>query len=190
MALSMFVPGIPRPQGSMRAFLAGGKARIRHADHDGLAVWRAAISTMATDLWGNHAALDEPVAVGAIFYLPRPASAPKRRIYPDRQPDLDKLLRAVLDSLEGIVLANDARVVSATIAKLYAYDEPTGARISVAPLAAVQDVPGPGTAREEIPAQPVSREIQRGSSAVGNRTTSGVGGAPREPWHYFDGMDG
>lgn len=142
-ALTLYVSGLPRPQGSMRAMTVGGRARIFHADHDDLAVWRGAITHDAAALWGQTPPLDGPVFVHLYFYLPRPASAPKRRQRPDRRPDLDKLARAVLDSLTGVVFTDDARVVQLLAGKYYASDEPPGVRIQCGPLE-TEIVPGPG----------------------------------------------
>jgi Holliday junction resolvase RusA-like endonuclease len=52
------------------------------------------------------------------------------------KPDIDKLLRAVLDPLTGIVMVDDSRVAYVTASKRYAIDgEPTGAMISLCTLA-------------------------------------------------------
>jgi crossover junction endodeoxyribonuclease RusA len=126
-----FVPGTPKPQGSMKGFAIGGKVRLVPASGDGLAAWRSAVSRAAYETWGERAPDDSPVAVAIEFWLPRPKSAPKRRIHPDRTPDIDKLARAVLDSLTGIVFTDDARVVELTVTKRYATERPTGAYIQV-----------------------------------------------------------
>lgn len=129
--LKMFVAGVPRPQGSMRAFTVAGRVRLVHAKHDDLAVWRAAITEKASELWGDTPVLDEPVGVIMEFWLPRPPSIPKKRRHPDRLPDLDKLVRAVLDSLTGLVLKDDARVVHIAADKFYAVEHQPGADIFV-----------------------------------------------------------
>lgn len=56
----------------------------------------------------------------ARFALPRPRSRPKRDHWPDRRPDLDKLGRALLDALTGIVFLDDAQVVALDPTKEYA----------------------------------------------------------------------
>ena len=57
--------------------------------------------------------LDCPVRVALWFAMPRPSSAPKRRrTWPMRHPDLDKLVRAALDAItQAGVIKDDARVV-------------------------------------------------------------------------------
>jgi len=140
--LSMFVVGRPIPQGSMQPFRAGTRILMRHVKGTDLAIWRAAISDTAYDLWHPEPPLDEPVVVGCQFQLPRPTSLPKRVVLPAKRPDLDKLVRAVLDALSGLVFTDDARVVSIVASKLYATGQDAlGARISVRPV--LDRDPGP-----------------------------------------------
>ena len=63
---------------------------------------------------------DCPVQVAATFALPRPASAVRARWAPDRKPDIDKLLRSLLDALTASgCVADDARVVDVRMSKVY-----------------------------------------------------------------------
>lgn len=140
-ALDVFVPGLPRPQGSMRPIPVGQHVRLVDGGGTNLAAWRFAISEAAAGSWDAHP-IDGPVSMMIDFYLPRPASAPKARLYPDRRPDIDKLARAVLDALTGIVFTDDSRVIGVQACKWYAVDSPVGARIRAHRVGAV--VPGPG----------------------------------------------
>lgn len=66
--------------------------------------------------------LDRPVRAVVVFTLRKPASAPKRRrTWPDRYPDLSKLLRSTEDALvDAGVLRDDARIVEyARAAKVF-----------------------------------------------------------------------
>lgn len=118
--LTVSVLGAPVPQGSMKAL---GPRRMVHHNAEKLRPWR---DTVAWHLREEMAAAgmtepwDEPLAVTATFVLPRPASAPRRRWAPDRKPDIDKLLRAALDSITlAGVAADDARVVHVAMSKVY-----------------------------------------------------------------------
>lgn len=108
--ISFEVRGVPVPQGSARGFVAGGKVRITTANR-GLALWRRLVSDVAqhhapSSMW------EGPLAVTLMFRLPEPKRVPKRRrVWPERRPDLDKLCRACLDSLTGIVWRDDSQVV-------------------------------------------------------------------------------
>jgi crossover junction endodeoxyribonuclease RusA len=106
-----FVEGKPVPQGSMRAF----NNRVVHNKPKELMAWR------------NHIALvvgrtikeptDKPVEVVIAFQLLRPKSA--SRLYPSVKPDLDKLIRSVLDALTGIAYIDDSQVISIKASKRY-----------------------------------------------------------------------
>jgi crossover junction endodeoxyribonuclease RusA len=125
------VRGLPQPQGSSRAFVSGGRARIVTGAHAGpLGYWRHAIATEARAAMGDRPLLEGPLVVILRFRLPRPKSAPKRQQFPDRRPDIDKLARAGLDALTGVVLRDDAQVIELSADK--SYGEP-GVTVRVGP---------------------------------------------------------
>jgi crossover junction endodeoxyribonuclease RusA len=130
--IAFTVRGLPVPQGSTRAFVRGGRPIVT-SDAKGLGVWRTAIASEARFAMGGLPMLRGPVRVQVEFELPRPASRPKRDRWPDRRPDLDKLVRACLDSLTGVVVADDSQVVRLAASKIYGLDE-LGARIVVEPI--------------------------------------------------------
>lgn len=126
------VRGLPVPQGSVRAFVAGGRAHVA-ARSAPLMAWRTAIATAASTAMADRALLEGPLSVDAMFYLPRPASLPKKRVtYPSKRPDLDKLTRALCDALTGVVWRDDAQVVVLYMQKLYAFEQyPPGVSVWV-----------------------------------------------------------
>ena len=66
----------------------------------------------------------EPLKVDVKFYVPRPKSLPKKICYATKKPDVDKLLRNILDALKGIIWTDDAQVVSVRADKHYALGMP------------------------------------------------------------------
>lgn len=121
--IAVTVLGPPVAQGSMRAL---GPRRIVHSNSEQLRPWRDTIAwhvrQAMTDA-GLAEPLEGPVAVAATFVVPRPQSAPKRRWAPDRKPDLDKLLRALLDACTaGGAWLDDAQVVTVATSKVYPAD--------------------------------------------------------------------
>lgn len=111
---SFFVLGEAAPQGSKRH--VGGGRMIESSKR--VAPWRQAVSAAAA---GAGPRLDGPIVAAAIFTVPRPSGANRRRLAPDRTPDTVKLLRAAEDSVTDVGLwADDARVVAYTpVAKVY-----------------------------------------------------------------------
>ncbi len=120
------VSSLPIPQGSTRAFVVNGKPIITSTSK-GLNSWRRLIADRAQDR--VSAPIEGAVAVTLGFRLPRPKSAPKKKwIYPSKRPDLDKLVRAVLDAITNVIIADDSQVVSLTATKDYG---PPGVMIQV-----------------------------------------------------------
>lgn len=113
--VEFIVPGDPIPQGSMKPV---GKGRMAHSNA-GLTTWRQKVNLLARSKVGpGWKPWDGPIALDLIFTLKRPKSAPKTKvIYPATKPDLDKLVRAVGDSLcpndSGAfrLIAEDSRIV-------------------------------------------------------------------------------
>jgi Holliday junction resolvase RusA-like endonuclease len=119
--------GEPASQGS-HSVINGRIVQVNSGKHK---KWRNAVSFAALDLVGQDwELLDEAVELVILFYLPRPKTVQDRK-FPTVTPDVDKLARAVLDSLSGVVYTDDARVVRLTAYKLYADHRGSGALIRV-----------------------------------------------------------
>lgn len=129
--------GAPVPKGSMSAIRTGGRTVMlegkSNAAREKSTSWKQAVGTAARDWQAIHAMplLDGPLRVEMTFWLPRPASAPKRRVWPDRKPDVSKLARHAEDSLTGIIWQDDARICELIARKRYAVDVPPGAKITI-----------------------------------------------------------
>lgn len=57
-------------------------------------------------------------------------AAIERREYPTCRPDLDNLIKAVTDALNGIAYKDDSQIVALTCRKVYGYKAQTRVRIS------------------------------------------------------------
>lgn len=127
MALYIRVEGEPVPQGSVRAFERGGKVVSVAGNAGRLERWRGDIRSVARQAMEGHEMLGPAVAVSCVFLFARPkshlrANGEVREAYQDAEPrpDIDKLVRAVLDALTGIAYRDDKHVVSLTAVKMYA----------------------------------------------------------------------
>jgi Holliday junction resolvase RusA-like endonuclease len=140
--------GEPIPQGSKKAFRHSKTgAVVVLDDNPRLAGWRELVAFEARRaMAAGPVRLSGACLVFMRFYLPRPAghygtgrnagtlrpSAPK---WPAVKPDLDKLERAVLDSLTAAGVWSDDAVCCAAVGwKHYADDHPAGVFVSVAEL--------------------------------------------------------
>ena len=115
------VAGTPAPQGSKR-FVGHAKSGrgIMIESSAKVKPWREAVKWAAMELH-LAAPMQGPLAVEMIFGLARPKSAPKKRIYPDRKPDLSKLVRSTEDALtDAGIWGDDAQVVRCEAAKTFA----------------------------------------------------------------------
>lgn len=116
--VSFFCPGQPVSQGSKRV---GRQGQIYESSSKKLKVWRETIGVYARSVMQQlrQGPYEGPVELYLEFRFARPDShmnlsralrstAPEKHIF---KPDLDKLVRAVLDSLTGIVYEDDRQVV-------------------------------------------------------------------------------
>jgi len=116
--ISFQVHGLPVPQGSTRSWVVNGKPIIT-SSAKGLSTWRRLVADVA-QRFAPEEPWEGPVGINLHFGLPKPKSAPKRkRVWPDKRPDLDKLTRAVLDALTYVVFADDSQVVDIRATKEY-----------------------------------------------------------------------
>lgn len=133
--LDVFVPGHPRPQGSIRAIVHKhtGRAVAIKDNNRTQKTWRGDVRDTVERHWSDPP-IDGPVFVGCDFVMPRPLSTPKRRTPPAvKKPDGDKLLRAVWDALTHVVWTDDSRIISWSGTKrLAGLGETPGCRIRVA----------------------------------------------------------
>jgi Holliday junction resolvase RusA-like endonuclease len=140
-SIELMIPGLkPQTQGSMRAIpfakLDGSLGvRVLHAADRRLKDWRLAVRDAAARKW-PWPPTEQPVMVAVLIIAPRPKShfcrnglslKGRRQTRPGRQVgDVDKVLRAILDSLSGVVYRDDAQVAEAIVRKVWS-DEPDAA---------------------------------------------------------------
>lgn len=135
-ALNVFVAGKPAPQGSKRGMQhrATGKVILVESSK-AVKPWREDVRAALLDEHGQpKVRIEGAVVVKFVFVMPRPVSTPKKRTPPAmRKPDIDKLVRAVLDAITSAgVIEDDARVVGLSAHKRLAdIGEPTGCTIIV-----------------------------------------------------------
>jgi crossover junction endodeoxyribonuclease RusA len=121
--IEFHVPGVPRPKGSTRVVgHAGKRAIVRASNADLLEPWCAMVGYAARAACRKSGAAfplaDAAFRVGLTYVFARPkghfgakglrAAAPAEHT---QRPDVDKLERAALDAMTGIVWADDCQVV-------------------------------------------------------------------------------
>jgi Holliday junction resolvase RusA-like endonuclease len=123
------VLGVAQPQGSARAFVPfkwaaaavhrkqAPRAIVTH-DNPRVKGWRQLVAEQAQIVMGDGEFIG-PVVLTVTFRLPRPVSLPKKTKHHTKQPDLDKLVRAIGDGLSGVVFLDDKQVVDLHARKVY-----------------------------------------------------------------------
>jgi Holliday junction resolvase RusA-like endonuclease len=127
--------GIPQPKGSTKGFVVRGKnGKPRAAitsDNTRLKPWADVVRHEAQRAAGAFfAGPGVPVIVSVHFRLPRPKSTPRHVTHQTKKPDLDKLVRGILDALTGVLFADDSQVVEIATSKAFA-DGPPWAMVRV-----------------------------------------------------------
>lgn len=124
--LTFTVLGDPQPQGSKtlmrsRFIIESNKARLEPWRESIRAAAHAAqLATLNEPPAPGWRALEGPIAISLAFTMRTPKTRPRWRHYPDGRPDLDKLIRAVLDALTSIgTWLDDGQVISIVAIKTY-----------------------------------------------------------------------
>ena len=143
--LQFFVIGRPATAGSKRVFKhwKTGKLIVTDACKHGKP-WRKNVQKSAmAEMEGAGIVKDIPLSVTIRFLLPRPKSHFRSGRYSDKlrddvpayhliRPDVDKMSRAILDAMTGVVYMDDSLIVSKKVSKEYASPgEDPGADITV-----------------------------------------------------------
>lgn len=137
--IEITVYGTPAPQGSKKFVgMVNGHGMMVESSKK-VKPWRQDVKAAAIVARNGTPTLDGPLIVRMVFTIPKPLSAPKRkRTYPDKKPDLSKLVRSTEDALTDAGLwRDDARVCEyVRVAKVYPNEDPEsldspGVRITI-----------------------------------------------------------
>lgn len=136
-SLTFTVMGDPQPQGSMRAFIPKGWSRaVLTSSNKKMKPWRQEVAGTALaameDAELTCSGKGVPFGLDLVFRFKRPKSVRKTVLYKTTHPDTDKLIRAILDALTGIVWHDDAQVIEIRAKK--EFGETPGATITVSEL--------------------------------------------------------
>jgi Holliday junction resolvase RusA-like endonuclease len=144
------VRGYPKAKGSLRGValkgkggLYTGKVWMAEQTGQGLLVWRTQVREAARANAPEHP-VGGPVTVHIQFALPRPAKPRYELPIGRNSGDVDKLVRAVLDELTGVIFGDDSQVVELHVLKLWDMGGGAGALITVDPWGSESVVPVEG----------------------------------------------
>lgn len=138
--VQFLVPGEPVGKGRPRIGRVGGHARMftpqKTVSYEGL------IALAGTEAMAGRTLLEGAVMVEMRIVLPVPASKSKKfkaqalagEIFPTKKPDMDNVIKAIYDGLNGVVWKDDVQVVDAFVRKRYG--EVPGVHVRIVPLEA------------------------------------------------------
>lgn len=112
------VLGLPQTKGSGQPFRRkDGRLGVRN-DNPKAKGWERTINAVVQS-W-PHGVQEGAVDLRLVLLLDRPKSiSAKKRPEPIVKPDVDKLLRTILDALTGVIYKDDAQVIDVRVRKEY-----------------------------------------------------------------------
>ena len=124
MTITFFVPGQPVAKGrpiAGRGF--NGRTTLRTPEKTANYESLVALTAMQA----LHSPMDGPLELGLTVGVQIPASWSKKRqdmaqrgeIAPTKKPDLDNVVKALADGMNGIAYRDDAQIVAMTVRKVY-----------------------------------------------------------------------
>jgi Holliday junction resolvase RusA-like endonuclease len=127
-AVYFVVYGTPIGKGRPRATSRGGFVRM-YTDAKTLG-FEQAVADEARTAMSSWELFDTPMQLQLSAYYPIPKSWSKKKrqlavdgeIYPQVKPDLDNVMKAILDALNGVVYADDSQVINLVATKRYSTD--------------------------------------------------------------------
>jgi Holliday junction resolvase RusA-like endonuclease len=132
------VHGDPLPKGSKTARIVNGRVvgsyeaanmKRKNRRAGGLDRWMLAVAWAGKSAFSRQRTelLEEALGVTLTFYFERPATV--TRPMPSVKPDGDKLARAVLDALTGVLWKDDSQVTTLLVVKRYGSSPGVGVHV-------------------------------------------------------------
>jgi Holliday junction resolvase RusA-like endonuclease len=123
--ITFTVPGAPVGKGRPRVGKVGGFARLYTPEKT--VNYESRVALAGHQAMAGREPVTGPVALRLDVCLPIPASwsgkkqerAVRDEIRPATKPDLDNILKAICDGLNGVAWKDDVQVVEATVSKNY-----------------------------------------------------------------------
>lgn len=123
--IAFHLPGHPRGKGRARSFRVGNF--VRHYTPAETRSYEGMIRLAAEKAMAGRPPIDRPVIVmmAAVFDIPKSFSKKRRAAaleggeFPAKKPDLDNILKALTDAMNGVVVKDDCQIVSVRSSKVY-----------------------------------------------------------------------
>jgi len=132
------IPGAPRGKGRPK-FARRGDFVMTYTD-DKTSSYENLVTLACREVMAGRPPIEGPVwlQVNATFAIPASASKGKKlemimgRVVPTKKPDLDNIVKAVLDGLNTVAFVDDAQVTHISAAKNYGHQPGVWVRVEAA----------------------------------------------------------
>lgn len=123
--VTIVLAGDPQAKGRARAYRVGNF--IKHYTPEATRTYEGMIRTAAMDAMAGKSVIAGPVEIQltAIFAVP-PSWTQKKRalaiggaLKPTKKPDIDNVIKAWTDAMNGVVFADDCQIVKGSFCKVY-----------------------------------------------------------------------
>ena len=123
--ITFIVPGKPVGKGRPRAAARGKHITLYTPQKT--ATYESTVALAADQAMAGKPLITGPVETLMTIVLPVPASWPKRKqadalagvVMPTSKPDMDNVVKAIFDAINGIVWTDDVQVVGLRVRKVY-----------------------------------------------------------------------
>lgn len=117
------IPGEPIALARPRAMSFGGHARVYEPTKSPSAQWKGKASWLLREAMGGAPPLTGPVTLAVVFTFALPKSHWKKKVpvaehQHTKRPDLDNLVKNLLDAANGVVVMDDSQVCNIRATKV------------------------------------------------------------------------
>lgn len=119
------LPGHPQGKGRARAYRQGNF--IKHYTPEQTRSYEGMVRLAAAEAMAGRSPYEGPVELDvlAVFAVPQSFSKRKRaaalgnNLRPTKKPDMDNIIKAISDAMNGVVFKDDCQIVTGFYAKVY-----------------------------------------------------------------------
>ncbi|SOZ99475.1 Holliday junction resolvase [Cupriavidus taiwanensis] len=130
MRVTLTIPGVPVPKGRPRfrnRRTKSGAEFVQAYSPEKTRSYDAVVRTLAEQAMAGRPPLTGALQVNFVAFLPVPRSWPQKRsrsalegrVLPTYRPDLDNMIKNVLDGSNGILFADDSLITDMVVSKRY-----------------------------------------------------------------------
>lgn len=115
--LKFFIPGNPVSKGRPRFVRI--KRFVKTYTPEKTEKWERLVALISAKQRFQRELPTCPLRATMTFYLPRPKSLPKKTEHHTKKPDLDNLIKSVIDGMQGVLFYSDSQIYMVNALKMY-----------------------------------------------------------------------